>query len=116
MAIRHLVMQVVLMVRFVLFNNIAGLFDVEQQIVFSTIADKEAPDSGDVEGIVDIDFTAQNASGGDAYNDGAGNSTQQHKHSSLTMRPVGLQASGWGLRRRRWDYHSKYWCFCNRRS
>ena len=54
-------------------------FDVEQQIVFSTIADKEAPDSGDVEGIVDIDFTAQNATGGDSYSDEAGNSTQQHK-------------------------------------
>lgn len=54
-------------------------FDVEQQVVFSTIADQEAPDSGDVEGIVDIDFTAQNASGSDAYNDGAGNTINKHK-------------------------------------
>lgn len=42
-------------------------FDVEQQIVFSTIADQEAPGADEVEGLVEIDFTAQNATGSNAY-------------------------------------------------
>jgi hypothetical protein len=54
-------------------------FDVEQQIVFSTIADKEAPDATEVGGLVDIDFTAQNASGSDAYKNEDGSSEALHK-------------------------------------
>ena len=38
-------------------------FDIEQQLVFSTIADTEAPATG-VDGLVDVDFTSQNASQG----------------------------------------------------
>ena len=38
-------------------------FDIEQQLVFSTIADVEAPTTG-VDGLVNVDFTSQNASQG----------------------------------------------------
>ena len=38
-------------------------FDIEQQLVFSTLADTEAPATGP-EGLVDVDFASQNASGG----------------------------------------------------
>lgn len=55
-------------------------FDVEQQIVFSTIADKEAPDSSDSnKGLVEVDFTNQNATGSDSYKDSDGASTAKHK-------------------------------------
>tara|TARA_Y100001970_G_C14225233_1_gene855242 strand:- start:1221 stop:2126 length:906 start_codon:yes stop_codon:yes gene_type:complete len=39
-------------------------FDVEQQLVFSSIADNEAAGRTDVKGLVDIDFSSQNATGG----------------------------------------------------
>ena len=38
-------------------------FDIEQQLVFSTIADTEAPTTG-VDGLVNVDFSTQNASQG----------------------------------------------------
>ena len=39
-------------------------FDVEQQLVFSTLADTEAPSQGP-KGLVDIDFASQNATSGE---------------------------------------------------
>lgn len=53
-------------------------FDIEQQIVLSTTADQEA-DGITSNGLKDIDFSAQNATGGDQYKDAQGNSTQKHK-------------------------------------
>ena len=64
-------------------------FDIEQQLVFSTIADTEAPTNG-VNGLVDVDFSAQNVSHGvgaaeaGANNANEGNSagdagSQKHK-------------------------------------
>ena len=41
-------------------------FDVEQQIVFSSLADTET-EGKDAKGLVDIDFSAQNATTSDAY-------------------------------------------------
>lgn len=41
-------------------------FDVEQQIVFSSLADTET-DGKDAEGLVDIDFTSQNATTNEVY-------------------------------------------------
>lgn len=41
-------------------------FDVEQQIVFSSLADVET-EGKDANGLVDIDFTAQNATNSEAY-------------------------------------------------
>jgi len=38
-------------------------FDIEQQLVFSTLADTEAPATGP-NGLVDVDFSSQNATGG----------------------------------------------------
>ncbi len=46
-------------------------FDVEQQLVFSSIADTEASGRTDVAGLVDIDFSAQNATGGYVPGEGA---------------------------------------------
>ena len=49
-------------------------FDIEQQLVFSTLADTEAPATGP-NGLVDVDFSSQNAPGGlnsnNALGDGA---------------------------------------------
>jgi hypothetical protein len=45
-------------------------FDVEQQLVFSSIADTEAPSSSNVKGLRDIDFSGQNATGSSRYNAG----------------------------------------------
>lgn len=53
-------------------------FDIEQQIVLSTTADQEA-DGITSNGLKEIDFTAQNVTGGDQYKDADGNSTQKHK-------------------------------------
>lgn len=39
-------------------------FDVEQQLVFSTLADTEAPTTSVTKGLVDVDFTSQNATNG----------------------------------------------------
>jgi hypothetical protein len=39
-------------------------FDIEQQLVFSTLADTEAPTTSP-NGLVDVDFTSQNASNGE---------------------------------------------------
>ena len=41
-------------------------FDVEQQLVFSSIADVEA-EGASAQGLVDVDFTSQNATGSIAY-------------------------------------------------
>lgn len=43
-------------------------FDVEQQLVFSSIADTEAPTSANVNGLRDIDFSGQDATGSSRYN------------------------------------------------
>jgi hypothetical protein len=53
-------------------------FDIEQQIVLSTTADQET-DGITSEGLKDIDFSAQNASGGDQFKDASGNPSQKHK-------------------------------------
>lgn len=53
-------------------------FDVEQQMVFSTIADVEANGST-AQGLKDVDFSGQNATGSDQYVDEQGNSTAKHK-------------------------------------
>lgn len=52
-------------------------FDVEQQMVFSTIADQETPDTAG--GLVDVDFTAQNATGSSAYDGQENRPSQTHK-------------------------------------
>ena len=44
-------------------------FDVEQQMVFSTVADKEAPQTNSVEGLVDINFENQDATGSGEYDE-----------------------------------------------
>ena len=54
-------------------------FDIEQQIVLSTTADQEASDIVGVNGLQDIDFSAQNVTGGSEYKDAQGDSTQKHK-------------------------------------
>ena len=43
-------------------------FDVEQQLVFSSIADAEAPSTTNVNGLADVDFSGQNATGSERYN------------------------------------------------
>ena len=61
-------------------------FDIEQQLVFSTIADTEAPATGP-DGLVDVDFSSQNVTNGagievPAADPGAGNEGSQ-KHKAL---------------------------------
>jgi len=43
-------------------------FDIEQQLVFSSLADTEAPTASNVNGLRDIDFSGQDATGSSRYN------------------------------------------------
>jgi len=42
-------------------------FDIEQQLVFSSLADTEAPTASNVNGLRDIDFSGQDATGSSRY-------------------------------------------------
>jgi hypothetical protein len=56
-------------------------FDVEQQIVFSTIADTEAPVSSP-NGLVDIDFSTQNATGDSPYDNSLDNNSNPNEEKN----------------------------------
>jgi len=60
-------------------------FDIEQQLVFSTLADTEAPSNGP-NGLVNVDFTSQNATDGESdpvnLNGGPGTAGSK-KHKAL---------------------------------
>lgn len=62
-------------------------FDVEQQIVFSTLADTEAPDRTP-NGMVDVDFTSQNATGDSPYRGTVTSNDSNEENNAFFNAPI----------------------------